>query len=388
MRVAFISFTFGEYCVRQAAELARHADVLLVLSGQAAAGHESLLPPEVDFHSVEMPRLRQPWRQLARLREILRKVHAFKPDVVHFQHGHLWFNLALPRLRRYPLVVTVHDPRQHVGDQWSRKTPQAVMKFGYQQADRIIVHGQQLKEIVVSDLGMASDRVHVIPHVAIGERQGVAPVAEEEGTVLFFGRIWEYKGLDYLIRAEPAISAAVPAARIVIGGQGDDFARYERLMTHRERFEVHNRYVSDDERAVMFQRASVVVLPYIEATQSGVVPVAYSFGKPVVATNVGGLPEVVEDGRSGFLVPPRNETALADAVIRLLRDRSLRTEMGEAGRAKLFRDSSPEAVIQQTLDVYRRTIEDRRHSDQRPCHKSQSSNRQSQDQRTVTATIP
>lgn len=361
MKVAFISFTFGEYCIRQAAELSRHAEVLLVLSREAASGHESLLPPAVDFHAVDMPRLRQPWRQWRTLRNILRRVHAFKPDVVHFQHGHLWFNFALPRLKRYPLVVTVHDPRQHVGDQWSRKTPQAVMRFGYKQADHIIVHGQQLKQIVVGDIGVAEDHVHVVPHVAIGERPGVNAVAEQEGLVLFFGRIWEYKGLEYLIRAEPSISEAIPNAKFLIAGQGDDFARYENMMTHPERFEIHNRWISDDERAAMFQRASVVVLPYIEATQSGVVPVAYSFGKPVVATTVGSLSEVVDHGRTGLLVPPRDEAALSEAVITLLRDAPLRRHLGACGREKLMKESSPEVVVQQTVEVYRRAIDDRRH---------------------------
>ena len=63
------------------------------------------------------------------------------------------------------------------------------------------------------------------------------------------------------------------------------------MMVHPERFIVHNEYVSDEKRAELFRRASVVVLPYIEASQSGIIPIAYRFGKPVVATTVGGLPE-------------------------------------------------------------------------------------------------
>ena len=78
--------------------------------------------------------------------------------------------------------------------------------------------------------------------------------------------------------------------------------------------------MSDEVRATLFQQASVVALPYIEASQSGVVPLAYMHMKPVVATTVGGLPEMVDDGRTGYLVPPRDEQALATAVVRLLRD--------------------------------------------------------------------
>ena len=103
----------------------------------------------------------------------------------------------------------------------------------------------------------------------------------------------------------------------------------------------------------MFRRASVVALPYVDASQSAVIPVAYTFGKPVVATTVGGLPELVEDGRTGFLVPPRDEQALADAVVRLLRDRELRHQLGANGKRKVDTECSPDAVAHRTLEVYR-----------------------------------
>ena len=139
-------------------------------------------------------------------------------------------------------------------------------------------------------------------------------------TVLFFGRIWAYKGLEYLIRAEPLITAEIPDAKIVIAGKGEDFSRYRAMMVHPERFVVHNEFIPDDRRAELFARASVVVLPYVEATQSGVIPVAYTFSKPVVATTVGSIPEMVDDGRTGLLVPPRSEESLAEAIVSLLRD--------------------------------------------------------------------
>jgi glycosyltransferase involved in cell wall biosynthesis len=96
----------------------------------------------------------------------------------------------------------------------------------------------------------------------------------------------------------------------------------------------------------------VVVLPYVEATQSGVIPVAYSFGKPVVATTVGGLPAQVDDGKTGYLVPPRDERALADAVVRLLCNRDLRRQLGANGKRKVTAECSPEIVARNTLAVY------------------------------------
>jgi glycosyltransferase involved in cell wall biosynthesis len=152
------------------------------------------------------------------------------------------------------------------------------------------------------------------------------------------------------------ITAQVPNARIVIAGGGEDFKRYRDLMVHPDRFTVYNKYVSDEQRAELFRRASVVALPYIDASQSAVIPVAYTFAKPVVATTVGGLPELVEHGHTGFLVPPRDEQALADAVVCLLRDRRLRHQLGANGKSKINTECSPTVVARKTLAVYRRAI--------------------------------
>src|SRR5437868_5764195 len=151
--------------------------------------------------------------------------------------------------------------------------------------------------------------------------------------------------------------SCTPGTWILIAGQGEDFERYRRMMKNPERFLVDNEYISELRAQEYFQRASVVVLPYIEASQSGVIPLAYSAGKPVVATEVGGLPEMVEHGRTGLLVPPRDAAQLADAVVRLLLDRKLRRRMGMCGKAKIAEECSPELVAQKTIDVYRRALE-------------------------------
>src|SRR5437763_16035113 len=172
-----------------------------------------------------------------------------------------------------------------------------------------------------------------MPHIQMGGDPVPAKFEEDENLILFFGRIWEYKGLEYLIRAEPLISAKVPNARFLIAGEGEDFARYRRMMIHPDRFVVHNEYIPDDRAADYFRRATVVVLPYIEASQSGVIPMAYSAGKPVVATTVGGLPEMVENGRTGCLVAPRDSVQLAEAVTKLLLNPALRHRMGANGKS-------------------------------------------------------
>jgi glycosyltransferase involved in cell wall biosynthesis len=142
----------------------------------------------------------------------------------------------------------------------------------------------------------------------------------------------------------------------MIAGQGEDFSRYARMMVHPERFIVHNEFISEQSTAEYFRRASIVVLPYIEASQSGVIPLAYSAGKPVVATNVGGLPEMVEHGRTGYVVNPRDPEQLADALVRLLLDSAMRRQMGVNAKNKIELECSPETIALKTVEVYRRAV--------------------------------
>jgi glycosyltransferase involved in cell wall biosynthesis len=359
MRVALVSHDFGEYCVRLASALCRMADVLLLLPQPVAEPYLSGLDTSVRFQPFDKPRLRQPLRQIRVALDLVGHLRAFDPDVVHLQQGHLWFNGFLPWLRRYPLVLTVHDPRHHLGDKVSSKTPQRIMDFGFRQAAEVIVHAGQSRQTLVRECAIPPEIVHIVPHISLSDAPDQIPVNEEPPTILFFGRIWEYKGLDYLIRAEPLITAEVPDARIVIAGQGEDFSRYRRMMVHADRFTVYNEYVSDQQRSELFRRATVVVLPYTEASQSGVIPLAYAFMKPVVATTVGGLPAMVDNGRTGYLVAPRDERALAAAVVRLLRDEPLRQRMGLNGKRKLDAECAPAVVARQTLDVYHQALTDR-----------------------------
>jgi glycosyltransferase involved in cell wall biosynthesis len=272
------------------------------------------------------------------------------------QAGHLWFTASLPLLTRFPLVLTVHDPSRHLGDQGAQKTPQWLIDLGTYRAAQVIVHAPQLKEELVGRLRLRSDHVHVVSTVLRGDDSAAPGVGERDGTILFFGRIWPYKGLDYLIRAEPLITKEIPHARIVIAGEGEDFDRYRRMMLHPEKFVVYNHYIPDQRRAELFREASVVALPYVEASQSGVIPIAYRLGKPVVATAVGGLPELVEDGRTGFLVPPRDERQLANAIVRLLRDSSLRHKFGAVGKQKIETQCSPDAVALKTFKIYQEVL--------------------------------
>ena len=357
MRIAWVTYDFEEYSSLHVNELVEDHEVLLVMPQSGVEGATYEVDGRVERCAFDKPRLRQPFKQWRSVRQLIQRIDEFKPDVVHFQQGHLWFNFALATLRkRYPLVITVHDPRHHAGDKVSKKTPQWVMDYGFRKAHHAIVHGKALASQVHSLFSIPESNIHFVPHLAMGSAFESSVRDEDPHSVLFFGRIYDYKGLDYLIKAQPLVNARVPDATFVIGGRGDDFDRYRDLMQDPNRFVVHNRWISDEERGDMFQQAAVVVLPYTEATQSGVVPVAYNYSKPVIATDVGALSECVHDGVTGMLVPPRDVEALADAIVNILTDDSLRLRMGTAARDKLDRELAPKVVAAQTATVYEQAI--------------------------------
>lgn len=362
MKVALVGFDFGEYCLRLASGIAesRATSVLLFLPRVEAGPHLHLLSGSVELLIFDRPRIRQFFKQLKMVFNLVRQIRDFNPDVIHLQVGYFWFNLlGLPLLRRFPLVLTVHDSQIHIGDVLTAKTPQWVFDRACFQARERIVHAPQVKESLVKRLQIPAETVHVTPYAIVGDVEMVAsPVVEEEPLVLFFGRIWPYKGLEYLIRAEPLITSRIPNAKIAIAGTGEDFGRYRRMMENPERFIIHNEYVSDEKRTELFRRASVVVLPYIEASQSHIISIAYRFGKPVVATRVGGLPEMVDDGKTGFLVAPRDVDALADAIGRLMQNAEMRRTFGANGLRKVNTECASEVVGRKTRVVYRRAVND------------------------------
>ncbi|MCL6630548.1 MAG: glycosyltransferase, partial [Armatimonadetes bacterium] len=179
-------------------------------------------------------------------------------------------------------------------------------------------------------------------------------------TVLFFGGVFQYKGIEYLIKAAPSIRGRFPEARIVIAGSGPDWPRCRSFIEDPNAFELIDRALTNPEVTQLFEEASVVVLPYTEASQSGVLAVAYAMGKPVVATAVGSLPEGVEEGVTGLLVPPADSDALAQAIITLLEDDKLRREMGQKAFEKAtVGDFSPSNIAKRTQEVYKCAIEGR-----------------------------
>ncbi len=353
MHVVLIDFNFFEYTISLANALATQVQTSLLVPTDFKVV-EGALSSDVGLFYFDKPRLRS-LRNLRMLTQMWRTINRLQPDVIHLVAVNPWFNLGLATWRPRNLVTTIHDPVMHAGDRSQRNIPQSVRDLPIPRSQHLIVHSQFVKDTLLARHAVFPERITVVPHgeFSLYKRWNDQDWPEREGTILFFGRIWPYKGLEYLIAAEPIISAACPQAHFIIAGQGENFDRYRAMMVHPERFEVLNKYIPREDVPRLFQQASVVVLPYIEASQSGVIPLAYAFGRPVVATTVGGIPEVVAHGRDGLLVPPRDSDALAQAVVTLLRDRKTRHRMGEQALEKTRNELSWTAIAHQVIKVYR-----------------------------------
>ncbi|WP_269851770.1 glycosyltransferase family 4 protein [Methanosarcina horonobensis] len=186
---------------------------------------------------------------------------------------------------------------------------------------KIIVHTQKDKDAFLNLKKANEETVAVIPmELTHSSKITGGAILPKKIVFFFFGNIREYKGLKYLIQAIPLILKEIPDLKVIIAGEGDisEFSSF--IENNKSVFEVYNEFISDEKVSELFQRTEIVVMPYTKMSgQSGILSVALAFNKPIVSSNVGGINEVVEDGITGFLVPPQNSEALGDAIINILK---------------------------------------------------------------------
>ncbi|MBP7829939.1 MAG: glycosyltransferase family 4 protein [Kiritimatiellae bacterium] len=337
LRLAVLSLHRGgmaHYAAGIANAVRRARPDAAVASFGPADSDPDLFDPGVVCFRYEAPQ-ELAWRAapaLARLpwlaRRVRRDILAWGPTVLHVNSGHITYPLFVPGLAaRVPVIATLHDVYPHLGER--RPVEGFKLSALLRHARRFIVNGHALKEQAVRRWGLAPDRVEVLP-VIMSSRIGAwaGDAAEQPFDILLFGRIHEYKGVGVMLAAMPEILRRVPRARLVIAGQGS-LDRWAGLLAPvRDRVELHNRFIPDRELARFFARCAVVVLPYVEASQSGVEPIAACFARPVVAARVGALAEAVEHGKTGLLVESRDPSRLAGALVSLLENPEERRAMG------------------------------------------------------------
>ena len=285
--------------------------------------------------------------------------HARGADVVHWQ----WLTVQpldvalLPSIR--PQVLTAHDiiPRE------PRRGQIAATRRLVARMDAVVAHSEHGAERLRGELGVPADRVHVIPHGAFdyltrqpGERPLPDELAAVKGpVVLFFGLLRPYKGLDVLLEAFREIEGAelwvVGMPRMPLEPLREAAARAASPVRFVDRF------VTDPEIPAYFRRADLVVLPYREIDQSGVLYTALAFGKPMVLSEVGGFPELAEQHGAARLVPPGDASALRNAIDQLLRDEPARRELAEAAAHAAAGPFSWDHIAERTLALYRELLE-------------------------------
>ena len=149
---------------------------------------------------------------------------------------------------------------------------------------------------------------------------------------------------------------AGPASYGINAGSGEDLASYFPDGLDRKHYEIIKGFIPYSDVAGLFQRSAISVLPYIEASQSGVAAASYGLGTPVIASNVGGLSELVHDSEDGLLVPPADPQALAQAIIQFLSDPDRQTRMRQAALNRSQTDLSWSTIARQTITTYEQAI--------------------------------
>jgi glycosyltransferase involved in cell wall biosynthesis len=283
---------------------------------------------------------------LPSVRRLLRRVEALEPDIAHVQ----W--LARPELdvrwlrrlaRTRPLVFTAHNalPR--------RTRAYGAWREALTLASRVVVHSQQAVERLTA-FGIDRGKLARIAHPVFDSPSAVAAAPPSGATLLFFGLIRRYKGLDVLVSALPELRHRVPDARLVVAG--DPLEPIAPVLQLAESLGVADAidwrlgFVPDADVAPLVASATLVVLPYREIESSGVLALAFGHGRPAVVSDLGAVGDTVREFGAGRAVPPEDPAALAVACAELLADRDALRRAYEgalAARAALTWEESARA---------------------------------------------
>ena len=175
-------------------------------------------------------------------------------------------------------------------------------------------------------------------------------------TFLWFGRIWEYKGLDLFIIAANRLVRMGYDFHFIIAGIGEDSTKYFNDIEDVSKFTIRNERVPLDEAGAYFEYSNVVVLPYKDASQSGIIPVAFAYGKPVICTRVGSLDEVVKNQVNGIVIEKGDIEGLVEAMIELYCNSELYSRLSEGALKTSEIDLSWDRVANLTENVYLKAL--------------------------------
>jgi glycosyltransferase involved in cell wall biosynthesis len=366
LKIALITFTtYGaavHYVSQLANALTKQHRVSVCLPGYTDTSYFS--------HDVSLFKLPIPARLLPALARafhphlthtLMHTLSDIKADVVHLVFEHRFpFYYAKLLGHQYPFVVTFHEPAAVPNRGFIANGIVSVLQFLNNtglamSADKIIVHSDKLRAAHL----LARLPVSKIDVVQIGTFnffKANTTDATESNNLLFFGRIARYKGIEYLIEAAQKAKTSMPDLTVTIAGEGD-LSKYRKMIRGESWFAIINRYIPDDEVAGLFGKAAVLIMPYTDGSQTGLISVAAAFSKPVIVSNVGNFSDMVDDGTTGLIIPPGDVSALSDAIITLLKNPQLRCEMGENAKRKFSGSHfSWGAIAVRTQDIYQQAV--------------------------------
>lgn len=261
------------------------------------------------------------------------RIRKMKPDLVLFQWWHPYFAPCYWIMekvlgKKIKKMFVCHNVFPHERFPMDRFLTKMVLKQG----DYFITQSSMDAQDLLSVKKNAKYKQTVHPtynafkmkDMSKEEARDILNISKEEKVLLFFGFVREYKGLKHIINALPKITDQIKDAKLYIVGDFDgDKDQYLQLIKEKnveDNICIYDGYIPDNEVEKFFAASDLVVLPYESATQSGIVQIAYGFRKPVVVTNVGGLPEVVDNEKTGYVVEAFNDEQLAEAVIRFFKE--------------------------------------------------------------------
>jgi glycosyltransferase involved in cell wall biosynthesis len=297
-------------------------------------------------------------------------------------HAHTGLSGAqmLPLARRLalPLLVTYHGYEAMASDASLAKSPRRGAVFlrrrerMKREVRRFVAVSEFMRALMRSQGYPEARTVRLYTGVDVASH-APAPGATRERVVFFAARLVAWKGADVLLAAMQAVQRARPGTALVMAGTGDEF---EPLQDRARELGVDARFVgaiASAEVGRWMQRASVLALPSVQGRSGqvenlpGVGVEALASGLPIVGSRSGGIPELVDDGVSGVLVPPGNVEALARALLLLLDDDALRARLGAAGRERALRDfdlaqqtAKLEALYDEAREEHAREVRGRR----------------------------
>lgn len=285
---------------------------------------------------------------------------SINPDIIYVDEFSLRFALLIPNISYFPIVLSIHDAEPHEGEKDWRTSLSRWLSFKH--IKHYIFHSDYSKEIFIKKRGLSDE-------LCTNVRFGIFDLfqnwvgnykKEEERNILFIGRISRYKGIEILFKSAEIISALISDCQFTIAGKcvpGYTLPERPKLLNGCS-FNIIEKYLSISELADLIQRATFIVCPYSNATQSGVVLTAYAFNKPVVATNVGGLPEYVWQDQSGLLIPPNDPGKLADAIIFLLRNKHVRDDMKMFIQSELHKKLCWDESAKKLTEIFQKVIDE------------------------------